>query len=251
MRHSQKAFLVSALVLTAAVPARADDGATAARALVDKAVEAQGGYAKLAKLPAVTAKLKGTFHGFGQAVAFTGEFAAQGPDRSKFDIEAEAGGQKFRVVNVLNGDKGWTKFNDDTEELDKDDLAEAKEEAYGEWVATLVPLKDKAFTLALLGEVNIDKRPARGITVSSKGHRDVNLYFDKETGLLVKTETRVKDDGGQEVTEETFLGEYKEVQSTKQATKVTVKRDGKLYLEYEVTDYQLAEKLDDSVFAKP
>jgi hypothetical protein len=250
MRHSLKAFLVSGLVLAGAVTARADDAA-AARALIDKAVQAQGGVAKLAKWPAVTARLKGTYHALGAAVAFTGEFAAQGPDRYKLDIEAEADGQKFRLVQVLNGDKGWVKLDDDTEELDKEDLAEVKEEAYGEWVATLVPLKDKAFVLAPLGEVNIDKRPARGVTVSSKGHRDVNLYFDKETGLLVKTETRVKDDGGQEVTEETFLGEYKEVQGTKQATKFTVKRDGKLYLESEVTDYQLAEKLDDSVFAKP
>ena len=114
-----------------------------------------------------------------------------------------------------------------------------------------MPLKGKAFRLAPLGEVNIDKRPARGVWVSSKGHRDVNLYFDKETGLLVKTETRVKDDNDQEVTEETFLGDYKEVQGTKQATKLTVKRDGELYLESEVTDYRLAEKLDDRVFAKP
>jgi hypothetical protein len=250
MRHGKYAFLVAGLVLAATGQARADDD-TAVRALVDKAVQAQGGQDKLAKLPAVMAKLKGTFHGLGVAAAFTGEFAAQGPDRSKFDIEGEAGGQKFRLVHVLHGDKGWVKFDDDTEELDKEDLAAAREEAYGEWVATLVPLKDKAFRLAPLGEITIDKRPALGVTVSSKGHRDVNLYFDKATGLLVKTEARVKDDGGQEMTEETFLDEYKEVQGTKQATKLTVKRDGKLYLECEVTEYQLAEKLDDSVFAKP
>jgi hypothetical protein len=250
MRDSWYAFLVSGLMLAAAAPARADDGA-AARALVDRAVQAHGGGAKLAKLPAVTGKLKGTFHGLGVAAAFTGEFAAQGPDRQKFVIEAEVGDEKFRLVHVLNRDKGWVKINDDTEELDKEDLAEAKEEAYGEWVATLVPLKGKAFRLAPLGEVNFDKRPALGVRVSSKGHRDVNLYFDKKTGLLVKTETRVKDDNDQEVTEETFLSNYKEVQGTQQATKLTVKRDGKLYLESEVTDYQLAEKLDDGVFAKP
>jgi hypothetical protein len=237
------------LVLAATVPARADDGA-AARALVDKAVQAQGGETKLAKFPAAVVKLKGTFHGLGEGVTFTGELATKGADRQKFVIEAEVGGQKFRLVYVLNGDKAWVKFDEDTEELDEDDLAEAKEEAYSEWVATLLPLKDKAFTLAALSEVNLAKRPALAVKVSSKGHRDVNLYFDKETGLLVKTETRVKDDG-QEVTEETFLSDYQEVQGTKQAMKFTIKRDGKLYLEGEVTEYQLAEKLDDSVFAKP
>jgi hypothetical protein len=114
-----------------------------------------------------------------------------------------------------------------------------------------VPLKDKAFTLAPLGEVNIDKRPALGVRVSSKGHRDVSLYFDKRTALLAKTEARVKDDDGQEVTEETYSSDYQEVQGTKQAMKFTIKRDGKPYLEGEVTEYKLSESLDESMFAKP
>jgi hypothetical protein len=242
-------LLVSGL-MQATLAARADDGA-AVQALVDKAVQAQGGRARLEKLPAVTSKCKGTFHGLGAAAAFTGEFAFQGPDRSKVDIEAEADGQKFRLVVVLAGRQGWIKLNDDTEEQDKDDLAEAREEAYAEWVATLVPLKDKKFRLAPLGEVTVDGRPALGVKVSREEHRDVDLYFDREKSLLVKTQTRVKDDDGQEVTEETFLSDYKEVQGTQQPMKTVVKRDGKPYLEIEVTECQLAEKLDDSVFAKP
>jgi hypothetical protein len=248
MRDSRYLFVLFGLVLTA-VTARAEDAA--ARALVDRAVQAQGGADRLAKWPAVTAKLKGTFHGLGAAVAFTGEFASQGPDRHKVDIEGEAGGEKFRLVQVLNGDKGWVKVNDDTAEMGKEELARAREEAYAEWVATLVPLKDKKFSLASLGEVTLDQRPALGVKVSHKGHGDIELYFDKETSLLVKSETRVKDDNDQEVTEETFVSDYKEVQGTKQAAKFTVKRDGKPYLEGEVTECQLAEKLDDGVFAKP
>jgi hypothetical protein len=249
MRVSWCVFLVSGL-MHVTLAARADDGA-AVQALVDKAVQAQGGRARLEKLPAVTAKCKGTFHGLGAAAAFTGEFAFQGPDRSKFDIETEADGQKFRLVVVLAGRQGWVKVNDDTEEQDEDDLAEAREEAYAEWVATLMPLKDKKFRLAPLGEVAVAGRPALGIKVSSKGHHDVDLYFDRETSLLVKTQTRIKDDDSQEVTEETFLSDYKEVQDVKQAMKIVVKRDGKPYLEIEVPECQLAERLDASAFAKP
>jgi hypothetical protein len=238
------------LVLAITAAARADDSA-ATRALVDRAVKAQGGAERLAKLPAVTGRLKGTFYGLGDGVAFTGEFAAQGADRNRMEFEAETGGQKLRLVHVLNGDKGWVKVNDDTEELDKEGLAEAREEAYAEWVATLVPLRDrKRFSLSPLGEIKIDGRPAAGVRVSSEGRRDVNLYFDKTTGLLVKTEARLKEDG-EEVTEETFLGEYKEVQGTKQATRLTVRRDGKPYLKCEVSNYRLAEKLDDALFARP
>ncbi|HJZ59013.1 MAG TPA: hypothetical protein VKE74_28980 [Gemmataceae bacterium] len=251
MRHSRRAFLAFGVVLATAVAARADDDAAAARALVDKAVRAHGGQAELEKLPGVTIKFKGTFHGMGQAIPFTGEIATLGRDQQRIEIVAEAGGQKFRIVNVLNRDKGWARAADNTKELDKEDLAEAQEQAYAGWVATLVPLKDKAFTLSTIGQVEIEKRPALGVKVSAKDRRDVDLYFDKETGLLVKTETRVKDDTGQEVVQETFLSDHKEVQGTQHAMKFTVKRDGKLYVEVEVSECQLAEKLEDSVFAKP
>ena len=234
MRHNRCVFLASGLVLAVALAARADDAA--ARALVEKAVQAHGGAARLAKLPAVTATIKGTFHGFGEAVPFTGATAADGADRHRAEFAAEAGGQKFRLVHVLRGDRGWVKVDDETQELDKDALAEAREEAHAVWVATLAPLKDPAFGLAPLGEVEVEKRPAAGVKVSCKGRRDVNLYFDKETGLLVKTEARVQDDDGREMTEETILADYREVQGTKQAMKFTVRRDGKPYLEGEVVE---------------
>jgi hypothetical protein len=250
MQYIRCAFLAFGLVPLATVMAEADDSATA-RALVNKAIKAHGGEATLAKLPAVTSKFKGKIHGMGEAAAFTGEVAMQGPDRYKAVFEAEEGGEKYRVIQVLNGKNGWTKFNDDTEELDKEDLADLKDDAHGEWVVTLVPLTGKGFTLKPLGEITIDKRAALGVKASSKGRRDIDLYFDKETGLLVKTKARVKDDDGQEVTEETFLRDYKEMQGTKQAMKFTVKRAGQLYLEGEITEHRLADKLDDSVFAKP
>jgi hypothetical protein len=249
MRHGRGAVLAVGLVLAATTAARADDAA-AARALVDKAIKAHGGDA-IAKVPAATVKFKGTVHTMGQGFPFSGEVNTQGADRSKIDIEVEVMGQKFRFLSVLSGDKGWIKLGDATNEMDKDQLAEAQEQARAGWVATLVPLKDKAFTLATTGEIEIDKRPALGVKVSSKGHRDVDLYFDKETGMLVKTEARAKDEGGKEVTDETFYADYKDVQGVKQAMKVTVKRDGKLYVEGEVTEYQLGESLDASVFAKP
>jgi len=252
MRHVGHAFATLGFVLAVAVPARSDDAADA-RALVEKAVKAHGGQDKLDKLQGHTTKFKGNFHGMGQAIPMSGEVTSQGNEKEKIEVEVEAGGMKFQFLIVLDGDKGWTRMGNETKEMDKDALAEAREQAFAGWAATLAPLKDaKAFTLATIGEAKIEKKAALGVKVSSKGHRDVDLYFDKETGLLLKSETRVKDEGsGQEVTDETFYDEYKDVQGTKQAMKFSVKRDGKLYLDFEATEITLAEKLDASVFAKP
>jgi hypothetical protein len=251
MRHVGHALAAFGFILAVTAPTRADDAADA-RALVEKAVKAHGGQDKLDKLPGHTLKFKGKFHGMGQAIDMTGEVASQGNDKQKVDVEVEAGGMKFRFTVVVSGDKGWTRMGDEVKEMSKDEVAEAKEQAFAGWVATLAPLKDKQFTLATTGETTIEKKTALGVKVSSKGHRDVDLYFDKETGLLIKSETRVKDDGsGQEVSEETFYEDYKEVQGTKQAMKFATKRDGKLFLELDITELTLADKLDASTFAKP
>jgi hypothetical protein len=45
-----------------------------------------------------------------------------------------------------------------------------------------------------------------GVRVQSNGHRDIDLYFDKESGLLVKTESRILDKAQQEVVLEQGVG---------------------------------------------
>jgi hypothetical protein len=141
-----------------------------------------------------------------------------------------------------------------TEEMDKDMLAEAKEESYTEWVTTLLPLRDKAFQLTSLGESKVGDRPAVGLKVSHKGHRDINLFFDKDKGLLLKAETIVKDPmmgGDKELAQETFYMDYKAIGGVQHAMKVKINREGKLFVDGETVEIKILEKLDDSVFGKP
>lgn len=259
MKHLLTALLTCGLV-AAAAPTRAADAkkapsedAKAARALVDKAIKAHGGPENVAKYRGTVVTFKGTFHGMGMELPMSGEISTDGPDGLKADIEIEAGGQKIRVVNVVTKDKGWTKVINDTKDLGKDEVTEARENMHSGWVASLTPLvAGKGYTLATAGEFLVNDKAALGVKVSAKGRRDVTLFFDKETGLITKYETVVKDEGsGREVTQETLPSEYKDVQGTKQPGKFTVKRDSKLYLEGEASDYQLSEKLDAGVFARP
>jgi hypothetical protein len=250
MTRFRNSVLAIGFVLAVSAPARAEEAD--ARKIIEKAVKAHGGQEKLDKLPGIVVKFKGTFHGMGEGIAMSGEISTQGPDKVRVDVEVEAGGQKIPIVNVLAGDKGWNKIAKDTTEMGKDEVAEANEQAFAGWVATLAPLKDKQFKLATIGESEIEKEPALGVKVSSKGHRDVDLYFSKKTGLLVKWETIVKEEGtGKEVTQEAFVSEYKEVQGTKQAYKFVIKQSGKLFMEGEASEIQLSEKLDASLFEKP
>lgn len=240
------------LALLAARPARADDKPDP-NAILDKAIEALGGEATLAKYKAATWKGKGTFHAGTADIAYTGEWAMQAPDRYKAVIAGEVNGMTFKRVRAVDGDKGWTKSDDGAaEDMTPAALAEARRELVGQWVTRLVPLRDRAFTLAAAGTTRVGDAPAVGLKVTAKDGREFHLYFDRDSGLLLKAESRVKPAGtDQEVKQEVLYGDYQETDGLKHARKITVKRDGRTVIEQEVTDYRPAEKLDAQEFARP
>jgi hypothetical protein len=241
-------FAVS-LVLAGLV--RADEQADL-RAVIEKGITARGGADNLGKYKAATWKGKGKFYGLGDALDYTGDWSVQYPGQNRTVIEFEFNGMKFQRIGVVNGDKGWVKLNDNLEEMDKEALAEEKAQSYAGLVSNLLVLRDKNYQLAALGDAKVGDRPVVGICVSHKDRRDVSLFLDKETGLVLRSETRIKNmQTGQEETQEIVYGDYREVKGVKHAMKLTIKRDGRLFIEAEWSDYKPVEKLDDSVFAKP
>jgi hypothetical protein len=222
------------------------------RAVIARAIKATGGEKKIAKLKVARAKFKGTGEFGGATVALTGTTANQGTRQLRVEVQAEVQGQSVTLLYVLNGNKGWLQAAGDTVELKGKKLDDFKEEAYAMYVETLVPLlKDKAYKLHALGEAKVSGRPAVGVRVECKGHKDVNLYFDKATGLLTKAERRALDDADNEVTEETFYSDYKEVDGVKVPLKFVVHHDGKKLMEIKQIEYSFPERIDDSEFARP
>jgi hypothetical protein len=235
----------------AAGRARAEDEA---QAIVAKAVKAHGGLDKLAKLKkaAFQSKAKGTVHEAG-GIDITMETSTQG-GKFKHVVEGEVASMKFTQNLGYDGKKFWMTINGKEFKLgdQKKILAEIKEKLYAEDVAALLFFKKKGYELSPLGEVKVDGRPALGVRVSSPGHRDVNLYFDKAKGLLVKTEARSVDVmTDKEITEEKLLRDYKETDGFLIPTKVSVLHDGKKHVDLEVEEVKFVDKFEDSVFAKP
>src|ERR1700687_4627321 len=108
MRHAIVLSLSICLFVTSA--ARADDQVDG-KALVDKAIKAMGGEAKLAKYKAMNTKGKGTIFTPGEVV-FTEESWWQPPGQYRFDMELDLAGTKVRQVFVFDGEKGWIKLGD-------------------------------------------------------------------------------------------------------------------------------------------
>ena len=81
----------------------------------------------------------GTFYGTGAAIPYDAEWYFQGTTQSRFTVKVTD--QAFTFTEIVNGDKGWAKVNDDVKAMAAEEVAEAKEQLYVHWVSSLLPLK--------------------------------------------------------------------------------------------------------------
>jgi len=252
MNVVRKGMLAVGLALVAAGWGAADD-ADAIKSVLDKGIKAMGGEDKITKYPGLMLKGAGKFYEGDRGIPFSGTWYTQGLDKSRTTTVVEVKGFKSTEITVVNGAKGWIKEQgDDTKELEKDALAEEKENLYFNWVTSLVPLKGKEYKLTLLGESKVNNKPVVGLGVASKGHRDIKLFFDKDTGLIVRAERKVRDlENKKEVTEEVTFGDYKDVSGLKVAMKYQNKWDGKNRADADMTEAKVFEKIDEKQFEKP
>jgi hypothetical protein len=234
---------------------------TAARAADDtpkdviiKAIKAHGGEDVLEKNKAGTSKGKGkiTLPMVGE-VDFTQESAHMLPDKFKESIELSIMGQNISIVTLVNGEKASLIVNGKAMDLPDVVKQALKGAGHGIKVGRLVPLiKEKHYELSLIGEEKVEGKPTIGIRVTAKDQKDINLYFDKESNLLTKVETRSIDPNTQkEINEERIILEYKKNKDGIQVPKkLLVKHDGEKFLEIEMSEVELHEKLDESEFMK-
>jgi len=231
-------------------PGASDTPTDQARMIIEKAIQAHGGEANLAKVKIV--RQKGTYRAFidvNQEQTATWTQICQKPDRFKNVQEAVIDGQKDSLTLVLNGDKGWISRNGQTESLNKEMVAKLQEDLDNDLISYLLKLKKK--DLSMLPEVKVSGRPAIGVKVSCKGREDVKLYFDKESGLLVKRDQRIGDDMGGKATQEEVFRDYKETENVELPRKVVTFTDGKKIGELIISEVQFPNKVDDREFEAP
>jgi hypothetical protein len=245
------AVAVASLFLGSLIPARADN-VVQTDAVIDNAIKALGGEAKLKAAGTSTWKSKGTISIGGAANPFTSHATAQDLRHFRQDFEGEFGGNKIKGAMVLAGDKCWRKFGDMAEELDKDGTTNEARNVYLQIVPmTMLALKDKAFKVASAPAEKVDGKSANVLNVTGPDGKDFKLYFDRESGLPVRLVAKVLGFTGEEFTQETNLGGYKDFQGVKKATKIENKRDGEKFMEVELTEFKILDKVPAETFTEP
>ena len=237
-------------VLAAAGVSAADDKATA---VVKKAIEAHGGADNLNKYTAGKFTMKGDVSVMGMDLEFSGDMAYT-TDKYRMHMEMKVMDMTITVHQVLAGGKGkrTVKVGDNTLAAQDVDDDERKMALIGREIQRLTPLLDaRQFTTRAGDDADVNGKKAAVVVVTPKAFdREFKLYFDKESGLLVKTGHKGKapGDGGGEVYQETFVSEYKKVNGVQVGRKLELTHDGKKFMTAKIADVEVLEKLDDKEF---
>jgi hypothetical protein len=241
--------LVCCAVIVLGTPARsaAEDRV---QTVLNRAIEATGGAEALAKFKGLTYSQTATKYGpDGSVRVGTAKVYYVLPDKLRVETTTPDGKP---VVNVFEGTHGSVKLGDRTDVLSAEVVKFLTEEMYLLRVTSLLPLRESGSNLTDLGSSTIDGRTVDGIKVSRDRHEDVQLYFDRDGGLLYKLVTRETDSKtGKLLDRQEVNSEYRDVGGLKVATHVTKTIDGKPYAEIKLKEVKCWEKLDDALFTKP
>ncbi len=240
------------ILLASGVGTPIQAGDEPANASLDKAIKALGGEEKLGKVEAFTWKSKGNFIINGSDNKFNSQVTVNGLDQYRSEFEGDVNGNPLKGVTVLKGDKGWRKFGDQLIEMDEKQVANEKRSIYLMVIpTTLVALKSKKFEIGTASEEKVGEKPAIAIKGTGPDGKDFTLYFDKETGVPIKLVAKMIGFVGEEFTMETSFANYKEFNGIQKATKIESKRDGEKFLEAELTDFKVVDKVDNATFDQP
>jgi hypothetical protein len=229
------------LTWTSAALSGGDDG----RAIVARSIKAAGGEAKLNKFHAQTWNEKGTYYGMGEGLPYTARCAMHAPDQFLMEI-------KGIFTMCVNGDTGWINADGKVTDMTKEEIEAERGNMRAGVIASLVPLKNKAFEVKAAGSAKVGDMDTLVVEVSRKDYPTTKLYFDKKTDMLVRMEYRAKakDLKFQEVPMEMNFSNFKEVEGAKMPHTMVLKRDGKRYVEADVMDLKSGH-VDAKTFAKP
>lgn len=204
---------VTTLVLASGL---AGGGEESARDVVERAVRAAGGEAKVSAVQSLKVKTSGPVQIGVNVFESTGEVTLADEDRMAWSGKVH----EWAIRLTLSADGCWRKL-DDLVEPARPDIADAFRKVLRGLRAAqrLTPLKGEGVKLTHRGAGKAQDRAVVVVRAVNDDLGEQDLYFDRETGLPIRIEARVGL-GKEPVT--CVLGDYKDVAGARRFTKVIV-----------------------------
>ena len=212
----------------------------AAKTLLDKAIAAKGGLAKLQGIKTVRAEGTMTVQSAGKPVAFPILTSIEYPDRFRVDADMPGG----KVTQVYADGRYWIAEADVVKELPPEARRPIQSSVQRDMVRVLV----KAATGALVvREVDSDEPTLSGIEISGDGMAPLTLLINRDNGLIEKARYVADPDGR---SEESY-GDYRNVNGVQVPFHTVVRRAGLTPLERDMKTVRFNVPLPPGLFTKP
>ena len=222
----------------------------AGRQLLDKALQAKGGAAKLAAVRRMTLSGTGKIVVAGPRpqeipAKMTRRFST--PDKMRVDLELTFGGQTGVVLTVLNGTKAWNRQpQTGLVELPPEGVTSLANQLWRDQEFILLRHRDKGTRVSALGDRTRDGKTYHAVEVTrADGAVSVTLLLDKKTYL---PSFMLYSESGLEAVES--YSKYKAVSGVKIAHhRETTSAEGRIIID--ITNVKFNEAMPETLFTKP
>jgi hypothetical protein len=240
------AVIAASLGILTAMPVRA----ATPDEIIDRAIAAQAAKPEDLAKRRVERILLETKSFSGGDVLVTREVIVDGPDRLRYNNIFANPQSEQRIILVLNRNRVWRASNDiPYQEQSLSSVDEFRAEAHGRWVGTLIPLKDKSYTLTALLDSRFEGEDVHVLKVSKRFRPDVLLFFSKKSGLLVRVSYKTTENGVP-VRKEHVFSEYRKFDGLTLPGRMVDYVSGNKMADYKVKEYKFLDKQPEGIFEK-
>jgi outer membrane lipoprotein-sorting protein len=236
-------LIITGLLLAAAVFPVAVQ-AMDADELIAKNLEALGGLDKIKSID--SAKFTGKFLTQGMEFPFT--MIQKRPNMIR--IEAEVMGAT--MVQCFNQDSGWS-INPMTGSADPQPMGGMEEKSFklqADMDGPLVDYAAKGYTVEYLGEEEVEGTPAYKLKVDTQDGIVMEVFFDKEYFLTIKSTNKITVDESEFETQ-TYPSDYQEVDGMVVPFSIETRSGDTVLNQIMMEKVEYGVEVDDSEFAMP
>lgn len=247
MRSLVSLVSVAGMILFFAGAAAAED----ARALLERAIEAHGGAARLERTK--RGHLKGNIEASQGNAAFKVELEETFdlPDRYRRTVTGSVNDTPFHVDMAVTGKAGWVRDGTGPAHAGSVRQQLPLTQHWHAILAMLLLLRGKDIDLTPLPDETKEGRKFAGLRATSRqGSSDA--YFDKSTGLLARSKRAMPELlGGKEGIVESFYDDYRDIKGIHYPMKFRFVAGSASVTTVTLSTIEFPDKIDDSIFHNP
>jgi hypothetical protein len=246
MRWTMKLVAIGLCVLAGAQGARGDEKANE---FLKKCVAALGDEKKILADKKGKYQLEGSFQIQGMDVEFSMETTYDGPNKEATEMTIKVAGMEIPLRQIKNGDKVKMIVNKMEQQLPQEAIDELHQSTIQQRVIRVAPILDEKMDAKIESEsTKVNGVETVVLSVRSEKLKEVKIYFDKKTLLMVKLDSEGFSQEMKKCNQEQIFSEYKEVHGYKRPLKLEVIQDGKPFMKATGSNHQILEKVDPKLF---